>query len=795
MLRSPRLRRSTALTIDGSDPGSTPAAFGPFRVLHQVGAGTTGLVFRAHDPIEGRLVAIKAFRLDLPPERAAELAHALHGLAERGLSHPSIATPIGAGVEGGVAWFAQAYVPAESLDSALRQYGPPPVADALAIITHLAGALDFAAAAGVVHGSLHPRDVLVAPGETHLVDIGVASALESCGVRAPVRRPYSAPERNAGRSISRAGDIFALGAIAFELLSGYPVTGAGDDVVAGLPDVPGAHREALLETFSFALALAPDERYATALAFAAPLKKALGDALTRPPVPRKRRTPRPPEAVLPISGLEPEPMPAPSAGVPAVEFPADTAGASAETAFPAPPVPATRRSPTTLERRQADYEDARVQPGSVGRASRPPVPHEPVRDDDAPAYISGPTEPEPSAPAVEPIAAPGEWSTVSPVDPAPRFARLDEDVNSSPLEGVELIHPAETVRRWDTAEHDLPGHEAQPAVDDTHRRRGRDSSDEDLGRAFRDASPFTAPGVYGAEAEADVPFEPPAGSDATAPFEGATDAESRRAWLGLAAMLLVGLVAGLAAGWFLFGGRGDRTSARAGLAAAPANADAGGARPRDFTDGAVRQPAGAASAAGRTPAPPPAASKPAAGPRTEAKPPVAAAVRPTASPDRGHLVVRTRPAGARVDVGGRSRGESPATINDLPYGPHTVRVSREGYVTEQRRVTLSAHKPTQTIDVTLRKVAAPAPAPARAAAREPSTFVGTLVIESRPVGAKVFIDGRLVGVTPVTTADVQAGSHVVRLEMTGYRRWSTSVRVVAGERDRVAASLEEEPAR
>ena len=278
------------LTIDGSAPGSTPAAFGPFRVLHQVGAGTTGLVFRAHDPVEGRLVAIKAFRLDLTPERAAELARALQELSERGLSHPSIAAPIGAGVEDGVAWFAQAYVPAESLDSALRQYGPPPVADALAIVTHLAGALDFAAAAGVVHGSLHPRDVLVAPGETHLVDIGVAGALESCGVRAPVRRPYSAPEAAAGRPISRAGDIFALGAIAFELLSGYPVTGAGDDVVAALPDVPGANREALLETLSFALALAPDERYPTALAFAAPLKKALGDALTRPPAARKRRT-------------------------------------------------------------------------------------------------------------------------------------------------------------------------------------------------------------------------------------------------------------------------------------------------------------------------------------------------------------------------------------------------------------------------------------------------------------------------------------------------------------------------
>jgi serine/threonine protein kinase len=269
-------------------------------VLHQVGAGTTGFVFRAHDPVEGRLVAIKAFRLDLTPERAAELAGALQGLVSRSVSHPSIAAPIAAGVEDGIAWFAQAYVPAETLDSALRQYGPPPVADALMIVAQLAGALDFAAAAGVVHGALHPRDVLVAPGETHLVDLGVAAALESIGVRAPVRRPYSAPERAAGRPLSRASDIFALGAIAFELLAGQPVTGAGDEAIVALPDIEGANRDALLETLSFALALAPDERYASGLAFAAPLKKALGDALLRPAQPRKRRTPRPPEGLLPI---------------------------------------------------------------------------------------------------------------------------------------------------------------------------------------------------------------------------------------------------------------------------------------------------------------------------------------------------------------------------------------------------------------------------------------------------------------------------------------------------------------
>jgi hypothetical protein len=72
----------------------------------------------------------------------------------------------------------------------------------------------------------------------------------------------------------------------------------------------------------------------------------------------------------------------------------------------------------------------------------------------------------------------------------------------------------------------------------------------------------------------------------------------------------------------------------------------------------------------------------------------------------------------------------------------------------------------------------------------PSTFTGSLAVLSRPSGARVFVDDRAVGTTPVTLRGIRAGSHVVRLELAGYRRWSTSATVVAGEENRVAASLE-----
>jgi len=849
-------------------------------VLHQVGAGTTGLVFRAHDPVDGGLVAIKAFRLDLTPERAAELAATLQDLVGRALSHPSIAAPIAAGVEDGVAWYAQAYVPAESLDSALRQYGPPPAADALTITTQLAGALDFAAAAGVLHGALHPRDVLVAPGETHVVDLGVAVAIERIGLRAPVRRPYNAPERAAGQPIGREGDVFAVAAIAFELLTGHPVTGAGDEGLVTLPEIPGANHEALLETFSFALAMAPDERYTSALAFAAPLKKALGDALTRPVIPRKRRTTRPPDALLPIEPESPAPMrgtEAPESTDAAVSPPPDTLSLERS-------APLTR---STGERGQEGHQSA------PARDDVRPLGQRSVELQDS-AYLSGPTEPEPAAPAIEPIGEPG---TIPPTtaDVDLPLAAIEQG-RASALDGVELNARGEPLVDWEVRERpirgrlegegdkrssgsrdrtvqgpgDSPGeHEVGYGAPTIHvephteqdRPEPRNAGDIAASPDSYDSgvSPRTHPvevsdlgevrsSQYRREAEF-LPLgkgepaarvaqtldyeEPPRASrqfassiedgfaeeavgnvasravrsptayDAARSDADAAEASVRAPWLALAAMLLVGFVAGLGGGWFLFGSRGDRppatdTASSSGGREAPAPG-------REWTDDAVRDSAQARGGASTSPAPSASAGSGVAAAPTGATPPATPLSNAPASPrtqggsaqsaPRGRLVVRTRPAGARVEIDGKSRGDSPVTMTDLPYGAHTVRVARNGYVPEQRRVTLSARRSAQSIDVPLKRAAAPnQPAtPTRPATTQ--SFVGSVLVESRPSGATVFLDGKNIGVTPLSVPDVPVGSHVVRLELAGHQRWSASTRVVSGERVRVAASLEEVPAR
>jgi hypothetical protein len=116
-------------------------------------------------------------------------------------------------------------------------------------------------------------------------------------------------------------------------------------------------------------------------------------------------------------------------------------------------------------------------------------------------------------------------------------------------------------------------------------------------------------------------------------------------------------------------------------------------------------------------------------------------------------------------------------------------VTRDGYVLQERRITITAARASQSLTFTLApERAAPAPAPAPAPAQAGST-VALVLIESRPAGASVFLDGRLVGTTPLQVGDVTIGNHQVALALDGYSRWTATIDVEAGEQ-RIRASLD-----
>ena len=262
------------LTHEEANSLSSAGALGPFRVLHQIGVGVLGPVFRTYEPDHDRLVAVKVFRLNATPEQATALADALNRVVELELEHPSIVRPIAAGVAETLAYLAQEYVVGESLDVAMRHYAPAPLDQALPFIIQLASSLDLAHAAGVTHGALHPRDVFMTPDKVRATGFGVVPAVERVGLHGPIRRPYSAPERIAGERWGPAADIFALAAIAFELLTGRRPAGTGDQVVARLEIGGAADLDALRRAFADALADDPGRRPASAQAFAHALARA-----------------------------------------------------------------------------------------------------------------------------------------------------------------------------------------------------------------------------------------------------------------------------------------------------------------------------------------------------------------------------------------------------------------------------------------------------------------------------------------------------------------------------------------
>ncbi len=245
--------------------------------------------------------------------------------------------------------------------------------------------------------------------------------------------------------------------------------------------------------------------------------------------------------------------------------------------------------------------------------------------------------------------------------------------------------------------------------------------------------------------------------------------ESRR-WPIVVMFLLFAVVAALTVGFFLKS------------PASVAQQDSGA--PVDETVVDLPAPAPDASSARVAPsgsaAPPPAPSRPASGVSARAE-----------TLTRGSLLIRSTPAEAEVTVNGRARGNTPLTLRDLDLGSYTIRVARDGYATDERKLQLTQRRPTASTTILLRTI----PAAAAAGKGEKPIAAGKdgaggLIVLSRPAGARVFVNDRPVGSTPLTMSELSAGPAAVRIEMDGYQTWTTKVRVNAGGQTRVAASLE-----
>jgi serine/threonine-protein kinase len=669
--RRVRPRSPEEISLHTEAAGSAPPdAFGPFRVLHQIGAGALGPVFRAYDPEQDKLVAVKLFRLDLPPERVHEFVASLERIIAADLTHSAIAAPLATGIVQASAYLAQDFVAADSLDTVVREHGPAPAGEALRIVTQLAGALDFAAVVGIVHGALHPRDVLICPDDVRLTGLGIARALESAGAQAPVRRPYAAPERADGASPDRRADVYSLAALAHELLWGRRMTASGSETASSLADLAGARMDALRAAFTRALAEDPGARFGSALEFAGALK----DSFIQSSVVSPRSS-----VVTPQSTVDGRLSPV-AERPPSVERPLP---------------PDNYRATTDVSRLSAPDSRADLLPLEI-----PTVPDDAV----PPMQITAP----PPAPVAQ--APAGDDDLVLRRGAEARFD--DVEIASPVAESVVPPPPVVDAGLADRSMHRGPVADPSPAV--------KDAPAVDAAPADPPAKPARTLKVPPAGDLTDLPHP------ATLPHlaHSAHHVDNRSAIWPLSLALMVGIALGFAGGYWL-GQSGTQNEAGIAASATAGSETEVPIRP----DAAPERPAEMPPVSAAPPAAVPSAVEPSAAPRT---PPPVETAKPKADPvavaRTGRITVRTNPAGARVLIDGKDVGKTPLTIPNLARGTHNVRVMRDGYASMDRRVVISAGDPTTTLTLNLARTpaargAAPATTPAANAARDQSSLL------------------------------------------------------------------------
>ncbi|HEY0930587.1 MAG TPA: serine/threonine-protein kinase [Gemmatimonas sp.] len=297
------------------------ALSGQYRVEGLLGQGGMGAVFRAHDEALDRPVAIKVVSPDMAASAELRQRFVMESRTVARLRHPNIVAVYAAGESDGLLYFVMEFVPGESLRDRLTREGKISEADAVPILRDMGLALDYAHAAGVVHRDVKPENVLLdrETGRAMLTDFGVARALQSnvqlTGAGFVLGSPrYMSPEQAGGeQNIDGRSDLYSLGLIAVEMITGTPAveaTTAATVLIKHLTEqVPSLSVSApgTSETVSHAVDLLlrknPNERWARGRDFAAAV------------------------AGEPIPGTPPSPIPGASRGTTRVS--AQTVGAKA----------------------------------------------------------------------------------------------------------------------------------------------------------------------------------------------------------------------------------------------------------------------------------------------------------------------------------------------------------------------------------------------------------------------------------------------------------------------------------
>jgi serine/threonine-protein kinase len=261
---------------------SSGTVVGGYRIVSLIGSGAMGSVYLAEDPLCGRRVALKVLVSGLDRDDRFRQRFLQESELVASLDHPNIVPTLGSGEDDGRLFLAMAYVEGSDLRELLRQDGRLEPARALTLLGQVAGALDVAHEAGLVHRDVNPGNILVAGGpedeHAYICDFGLARHVSSVssltGERGFVGTiDYVPPEQIEGSKIDGRADVYSLGCVLYECLAAVRPFDRESElsvVFAHLNEPPPRITELRPElprpfddVFATALAKDPADRYAT----------------------------------------------------------------------------------------------------------------------------------------------------------------------------------------------------------------------------------------------------------------------------------------------------------------------------------------------------------------------------------------------------------------------------------------------------------------------------------------------------------------------------------------------------
>ena len=259
---------------------------GPYRIESLLGQGGMGVVYLARDLRLDRPVALKLLTPELAGDQRFRARFERESRLAASIDHAGIVPVYEAGDADGVTYIAMRYVEGSDLAQLLRAEGPLEPARALELVGQLAHALDAAHARGLIHRDVKPSNALVArEGHVYLADFGLTktsgpdAATASGQVAGTVA--YLAPEVIRGDEPTEGADLYALGCVLYECLTGevpYPGTGAATVIFGHLEEPPPELPQlpALNPVLARALAKDPAERYGSGAELVAAARAVLG---------------------------------------------------------------------------------------------------------------------------------------------------------------------------------------------------------------------------------------------------------------------------------------------------------------------------------------------------------------------------------------------------------------------------------------------------------------------------------------------------------------------------------------